>query len=1446
MATGSNIKTPPILRDDSNYTEWKWDLSVWELYTDLEEKKRGPAVILSLDGIAKEACRSIPPADLGKDGGVKLITDKLDGILLKDVNTRVFLAFKDFYDYKRPSGASITEFLIRYEYLYQKLTVHNITLPEGVQAFFLLTAANISEDKERLARTTCPDMTKDGMKLTIQKIFGDPASAENKGSVAIKQEPAFMTSEQEEEAYWTRNSYNNRGRGRGYYSRGQNNRGRPWQRKDNNHKNRSGNPQGMKCFKCGSKSHFIKDCPAEECHFTLLSTRIKPSKPLSSLLRETLGMAILDSACSKTVCGRAWKDAYLEQLSDSDRALVKETSTNTKFKFGDGAECVSKSLVKLPVVIGNVKGSIETNVVENEIPMLLSQKSLKSAGCNLDFTTDTATLLGQNIKLTKTNTGHYCVPLSKYILGPTSDTKIVLHTNCLEGLTIPQKKQKALKLHKQFSHASKEKLCKLVKESNGFNDSEFLEILSKCCEDCELCQKFKRPPLRPVVSIPLADNFNQVVCMDLKEHVHNKSWVLHLIDSFSRYSAACIIYSKAQDVIINKIFLIWIAYFGAPCSFLSDNGGEFSNHSFREMNEKLNVQTCTTAGESPFSNGVVERHNSVLYETMSKTMLEAKVDDHTALAWAVSSKNALQNQGGFSPNQLVFGFNPNMPSVLFDKPPALDQSEVDVIRKHLNAYHSSREAFVRSEHDERIRRALRHKLRTYSDTRYSNGDRVYYIRQHMKGWKGPATVIGQDGQFVAIRHGGEYYRCHPSQLMMVKGISYSKDDTENDASKRVLVAPVDKRVIPSLDDDEDSGGSINIEENTLADSSEEIVNNRDTEGDTVEKLRDKPARGSFVKYKLNGEIDWTHAEVLNKQPKQSGRYKNWVNLHVIGAPKGVCINWDCVDDWEMVHDENIPPPVNENMVPPIVVDENAVPHENVVPPPDDLPPLVDENSIDTLICEEALVTLADKSAVKEAKQKEISNLLHHDVFQIVPYTGQKTVSSKWVLGEKIKNGASIIKARLVAKGFEEDSSNLVKDSPTCTRESMRLLYLTSSLMSWKLQSMDISSAFLQGWPLEREVYLQPPPDVCSSDQCWRLKRCIYGLNDAPRKWYNKVFDVLINLGAKVSIYDNAFFLWHNENGQLYGLVACHVDDFLFCGSDKFGSIIDTVKSTFLISSHEISDFKYLGLNVHQSPVGIKIDQDRYCQEIKPIKLSLGRVSNANGVLNCDERKELKRLSGQMLWVTSQTRPDMSFETCMMSNMGKEPTVRKIIEANKALAKLQSRKSSIKFPNLGDPSKLRVVSYSDATYASLPDGSSQGGVITFVEGSNGKVAPISWCSKRLNRVTKSPLASETLAVNEGADEGFFVSSMLQEIFRLPRRPQVHCVTDNASLYQNLETSNPVTDKRLRVDVARLREMIREEVVLKWVPGKLQVADALTKRGASSVVLMEVLELSMLPH
>ena len=73
------------------------------------------------------------------------------------------------------------------------------------------------------------------------------------------------------------------------------------------------------------------------------------------------------------------------------------------------------------------------------------------------------------------------------------------------------------------------------------------------------------------------------------------------------------------------------------------------------------------------------------------------------------------------------------------------------------------------------------------------------------------------------------------------------------------------------------------------------------------------------------------------------------------------------------------------------------------------------------------------------------------------------------------------------------------------------------------------------------------------------------------------------------------------------------------------------------------------------------------------------------------------------------------------------------------------------------------------------GSSQGAYIIFL--SDGKnIVPLSWQSKKLSRVTKSPLASETMALGEGADMCYLLASTLQEIFLLKDRPKVICFTD----------------------------------------------------------------------
>ena len=75
-------------------------------------------------------------------------------------------------------------------------------------------------------------------------------------------------------------------------------------------------------------------------------------------------------------------------------------------------------------------------------------------------------------------------------------------------------------------------------------------------------------------------------------------------------------------------------------------------------------------------------------------------------------KNALQNQGGCSPNQLVFGRNVNTISVLIDSLPALQPATSnEIIRRNMNDMHSAIQNFIKAESSERIRCAPSHNVK---------------------------------------------------------------------------------------------------------------------------------------------------------------------------------------------------------------------------------------------------------------------------------------------------------------------------------------------------------------------------------------------------------------------------------------------------------------------------------------------------------------------------------------------------------------------------------------------------------------------------------------------------------------------------------------------------------------------------------------------------------------
>ena len=64
---------------------------------------------------------------------------------------------------------------------------------------------------------------------------------------------------------------------------------------------------------------------------------------------------------------------------------------------------------------------------------------------------------------------------------------------------------------------------------------------------------------------------------------------------------------------------------------ISDSGGEFDSNEFRDLCENFNIIVKLTPAYSPWSNGLYEKHNHMLAETVLKVKEDNKCDQETQL-----------------------------------------------------------------------------------------------------------------------------------------------------------------------------------------------------------------------------------------------------------------------------------------------------------------------------------------------------------------------------------------------------------------------------------------------------------------------------------------------------------------------------------------------------------------------------------------------------------------------------------------------------------------------------------------------------------------------------------------------------------------------------------------------------------------------------------------------
>lgn len=244
--------------------------------------------------------------------------------------------------------------------------------------------------------------------------------------------------------------------------------------------------------------------------------------------------------------------------------------------------------------------------------------------------------------------------------------------------------------------------------------------------------------------------------------------------------------------------------------------------------------------------------------------------------------------------------------------------------------------------------------------------------------------------------------------------------------------------------------------------------------------------------------------------------------------------------------------------------------------------------------------MPDSTQWKQAEADEYSSLQENDTWLVVPRPkDRKVLGSRWVYKRKMAANGLIAKhkARIVVKGysqiygldFDETYASVVK------APSYRLLFAAQARYGWKCHQMDIKTAFLNG-KVEHETYVEAPEGYPQGDgdNVLLLKRSLYGLQQSPRLWYQRLRFSLESRGWKASQYDQSVFI--HPDGMY---MTVYVDDLLIFGPDeaKITKVKQSLSEEFKMTDLGLCSY-YLGIHVHQRDNGdVHLHQTNYLQQI---------------------------------------------------------------------------------------------------------------------------------------------------------------------------------------------------------------------------------------------------------
>lgn len=414
--------------------------------------------------------------------------------------------------------------------------------------------------------------------------------------------------------------------------------------------------------------------------------------------------------------------------------------------------------------------------------------------------------------------------------------------------------------------------------------------------------------------------------------------------------------------------------------------------------------------------------------------------------------------------------------------------------------------------------------------------------------------------------------------------------------------------------------------------------------------------------------------------------------------------------------------------------------------------------------------------------------------------GKKAIDTKWVF--KIKTDGTK-KARLVAKGFQQNTIENVY-APVARLPTVRLLLSKSIQENLPLKHLDIPIAFLNG-ELETEIYIKIPEGLQQKKgKVLKLRKALYGLKGAPRCWYGRLHEFIVNNGFKQSKHD--FCLYTNEDTSL----LIFVDDILVLGNDE--NIINKFKTEF--NAKNLGKINmFLGMEIKETEKGIEIRQTQMINKV----LRKFQMANCNGArtpmetnlhVNIGEEEinvPYRELVGSLMYLAIVSRPDITFAICLLSRYLDKPTAQLWTAAKRVLRYL--KQTADKGLIYTQSTKEELNAYSDADWAGdRTDRKSVSGAAIFYRGNL-----IQWLSRKQSTVALSTAEAEYVASALTATELIYIKGLLHDLNKVAT---VKCqlFVDNQSTIKLIENyENSKRAKHIDIKVHFIKDALRKRLL-----------------------------------